>query len=138
MKISALGVEEQRVNVVIDFVDPREHRASLGDAFRVEVRIVVWERPDVLTVPTSSLFRTNGDWSAFVALGDVVRKQTIKIGERNEQFAEVLEGLSAGDKVVAYPGETLKDRSGSAAGASKVTAPGGALTAAPGPRIYRA
>jgi HlyD family secretion protein len=109
MKISALGVEEQRVNVVIDFVDPRERRPSLGDAFRVEVRIVVWEKPDVLLVPTSSLFRTGGDWSAFVAQGNVVVKRTVKIGERNEQSAEVLEGLSAGDKVVAYPGETLKE-----------------------------
>ena len=110
MKISALGVEEQRVNVVIDFVDPRERRASLGDAFRVEVRIVVWEKPDVLTVPTSSLFRTDGDWSVFVAQGDVVHRRTVKIGERNEQAAEVLEGLSAGDRVVAYPGETLEGR----------------------------
>ena len=109
MKISALGVEEQRVNVVIDFVDPRERRPSLGDAFRVEVRIVVWEKPDVLLVPTSSLFRTGGDWSAFVAQGNVVVRRTVKIGERNEQSAEVLEGLSAGDKVVAYPGETLKE-----------------------------
>jgi len=109
MKISALGVEEQRVNVVIDFVDPRERRPSLGDAFRVEVRIVVWEKPDVLLAPTSSLFRTGGDWSAFVAQGNVVVRRTVKIGERNEQSAEVLEGLSAGDKVVAYPGETLKE-----------------------------
>ena len=60
MKISALGVEEQRVNVVIDFVDPRERRASLGDGFRVEVRIVVWEKADAITVPTSSLFRIGG------------------------------------------------------------------------------
>ena len=60
MKISALGVEEQRVNVVIDFVDPREKRASLGDGFRVEVRIVVWEKADAVTVPTSSLFRRQG------------------------------------------------------------------------------
>ena len=109
MKISALGVEEQRVNVVIDFVDPRERRPSLGDAFRVEARIVVWEKPDVLLAPTSSLFRTGGDWSAFVAQGNVVVRRTVKIGERNEQSAEVLEGLSAGDKVVAYPGETLKE-----------------------------
>jgi len=111
MKISALGVEEQRVNVVIDFVDPRERRPSLGDAFRVEVRIVVSEKPDVLLAPTSSLFRTEGEWSAFVVQGDVVHKRLVKIGERNEQFAEVLEGLSAGDKVVTYPGETLKQGS---------------------------
>ena len=109
MKISALGVEEQRVNVVIDFLDPRERRASLGDGFRVEVRIVVWEKPDVLTVPTSSLFRTDGAWSVFVVDAGVVRRRIITVGERNEQSAEVLDGLAAGEVVVAYPGETLTD-----------------------------
>jgi HlyD family secretion protein len=109
MKISALGVEEQRVNVVIDFVDPRERRASLGDGFRVEVSIVVWEKAGVLTVPTSSLFRTDGDWSVFVATDGVAHRRLVKIGERNEQLAEVLDGLAAGEHVVVYPGETLTD-----------------------------
>jgi HlyD family secretion protein len=109
MKISALGVEEQRVNVVIDFVDPRERRESLGDGYRVEVRITIWEKADALTVPTSSLFRSEGEWAVFVIDGDVVRRRIVKIGERNEQAAEVLEGLSAGDRVVAYPGESLTD-----------------------------
>jgi HlyD family secretion protein len=109
LKISALGVEEQRVNVIIDFVDPRDRRASLGDGYRVEVRIVVWEQKDVLTTPTSSLFRTDGDWAVFVVDGDVVRRRPVKIGQRNEQAAEVLEGLTAGERVVAYPGESLGD-----------------------------
>jgi HlyD family secretion protein len=109
MKISALGVEEQRVNVVIDFVDPRERRAQLGDGFRVEVRIVVWEKADVVTVPTNSLFRAEGAWSVFVVGGDTVHRREVKVGERNEQMAEVLKGLSPGDTVVAYPGETLVD-----------------------------
>jgi HlyD family secretion protein len=109
MKISALGVEEQRVNVVIDFETPREARASLGDGYRVEVRIVVWEKADALTVPTSSLFRSGDQWAVFVIEGDVVRRRTIRIGERNEQAAEVLEGLAAGDRVVAYPGESLAE-----------------------------
>ena len=109
MKISALGVEEQRVNVVMDFSDPRERRASLGDGFRVEVRVVVWEQPSALTVATSSLFRTAGDWSVFVLEGDVLRRRTVKIGQRNEQAAEVLDGLREGDLVVAYPGESLAD-----------------------------
>jgi HlyD family secretion protein len=109
MKISALGVEEQRVNVVIDFVDPRERRASLGDGFRVEVRVVVWEKGDVVTVPTSSLFRTAGEWSVFMIDGDVLRRRAVKIGQRNEQAAEVLEGLAPGERVVAYPGESLAD-----------------------------
>jgi len=109
MKISALGVEEQRVNVVIDFVDPRERRAQLGDGFRVEVRIVVWEKADVVTVPTSSLFRAEGAWSVFVVEGGAVHRRTVKVGERNEQSAELLEGLTPGAIVVAYPGETLLD-----------------------------
>ncbi len=109
MKVSALGVEEQRVNVVIDFVEPFEQRASLGDGFRVEVSIVVWEKPDVVSVPTSSLFRTGAAWSVFVAEGGVARLRTVKIGERSEQRAEVLDGLDPGEAVVAYPGETLKD-----------------------------
>ena len=109
MKISALGVEEQRVNVVIDFADPRERRASLGDGFRVEVRVVVWENPSALTVATSSLFRTEGEWSVFVVEGDLLRRRTVRIGQRNEQAAEVLDGLKDGDRVVAYPGESLVD-----------------------------
>ena len=109
MKISALGVEEQRVNVIIDFVDPREKRASLGDGYRVEVRIVTWEKPDALTVPTSSLFRTDGQWSVFLIDGETVKRQPVKIGERNERAAEVLEGLSPGQQVVAYPGESLAE-----------------------------
>jgi len=109
MKISALGVEEQRVNVVIDFADPRERGASLGDGFRVEVRVVVWENPSALTVATSSLFRTEGEWSVFVVEGDLLRRRTVRIGQRNEQAAEVLDGLKDGDRVVAYPGESLVD-----------------------------
>ena len=109
MKISALGVEEQRVNVIVDFVTPRNRRASLGDGYRVEVRIVVWEKEDAVTVPTSSLFRIGEAWSVFAIEGDVVRLRTVKIGERNEQAAEVLEGLTPGERVVAYPGESLTD-----------------------------
>ena len=109
MKISALGVEEQRVNVVIDFADPRERRASLGDGFRVEVRIVVWEKADAVSVPTSSLFRHDGNWAVFVVDGDTLRRRIVGIGQRNDQVAEVLEGLAAGDRVVAYPGESLAD-----------------------------
>ncbi len=109
MKISALGVEEQRVNVIVDFLDPRERRASLGDGFRVEVRVVVWEKADAVTIATSSLFRIGGDWAVFLVDGEVLRRRTVKVGQRNDQSAEVLEGLAAGDRVVAYPGESLSD-----------------------------
>ena len=109
LKISALGVEEQRVNVVIDFVDARDKRAALGDGFRVEVRVVIWESADALTVPTASLFRREGEWSVFLIDGDVLRRRTVKVGQRNEQTAQILEGLSAGERVVAYPGESLAE-----------------------------
>ena len=109
MKISALGVEEQRVNVVIDFLDPRERRPTLGDGFRVEVRIVVWQKADAITVPTSSLFRHEGEWAVFVIEGEILRRRTVKIGQRNDQVAEVVDGLAGGDRVVAYPGESLSD-----------------------------
>ena len=109
LKISALGVEEQRVNVIVDFVDSREKRTALGDGFRVEVRVVIWESADALTVPTASLFRRQGEWSVFVIDGDVLRLRTVKVGQRNEQAAQILEGVSEGERVVAYPGESLSD-----------------------------
>ena len=66
LKVSALGVEEQRVNVIADFVSPKEDWQRLGDGYRVEARFVIWEDEDVLQVPASSLFRVNGGWALFV------------------------------------------------------------------------
>ncbi len=76
---------------------------------RVEVRIVVWQKADALSTPTSSLFRLSGDWAVFTVEGDLLRRKTVKIGQRNDRLAEVQEGLSPGDRVVAYPGESLTD-----------------------------
>jgi HlyD family secretion protein len=109
MKISALGVEEQRVNVVIRFDDPPETRGALGDAFRVEVRILVWERPDVVKVPTSSLFRADGKWAVFAVVDGRLSRREVSIGQRNDREAEVLSGVAPGDRVVEYPGESLTD-----------------------------
>jgi HlyD family secretion protein len=109
MKISALGVEEQRVNVVIHFVDPPEARASLGDGFRVEVRIVVWEQSDVVKVPTSALFRFDSRWAAFVVEDGRLVRREVMIGQRDERDAQVVGGLSPGDRVVVYPGESLAE-----------------------------
>ena len=83
-KISALGVEEQRVNVIIDFADPATARKALGDAYRVEVRIVVWEEADVLKVPVGSLFRRGDDWAVFLIDGG--RARTAARGARSTQF----------------------------------------------------
>jgi HlyD family secretion protein len=108
-KVSALGVEEQRVNVIIDFVDPPQNRAALGDAFRVEARIVIWEQPDVLQVPTGALFRSGDAWAVFVADQDQAHLRTVELGHRNSQAAQVLSGLQVGDQVVLHPSDKVRD-----------------------------
>jgi HlyD family secretion protein len=108
-KVSALGVEEQRVNVIVDFVDPFESRASLGDGFRVEARVVIWQHPDVLRVPAGALFRDQDTWSVFVAQQQRARRQPIAIGHRNSVSAEVREGLSPGQQVVVHPSDKVRD-----------------------------
>lgn len=109
MKLSALGVEEQRVNVIIDFDDPATAASRLGDGFRTEVRIVTWNAADVVQVPIGALFRRNEDWTVYVMTGDVVRAAPVTIGHRNDQTAEVRSGLSPGDVVVLHPPDTLAD-----------------------------
>jgi HlyD family secretion protein len=108
-KISALGVEEQRVNVVIDFEDAREAWNALGDGYRVEVRVVVWESQDVLRVPTSSLFRSGSGWAAFTVSDGDAHLTELQIGRRNGLTAEVLSGLDAGDRVILYPSDAVAD-----------------------------
>ncbi len=108
-KISALGVEEQRVNVIIDLLDPPAARDTLGDGFRVEARIVTWESAGVLTVPTSALFRNDQSWAAFAVAGGRAVAKPIEIGRRNSQFAQVLSGLEQGQSVVAYPSDRVRD-----------------------------
>jgi HlyD family secretion protein len=102
-KISALGVEEQRVWVVMDLVDPPERRLALGDGFRVEVRVVVWEGKDVLQVPTSALFRDEQGWKVFaVENGNAVRR-AVEVGPQNGLAAEIRSGLKEGDQVILHP-----------------------------------
>jgi HlyD family secretion protein len=111
MKVSALGVEEQRVNVVMDFEDPLEAWSALGDAYRVEVRIVIWERDPVLRLPTSSLFRRGDDWAVFAVSGGRAALRTVVIGRRNAAHAELVSGLDGGASVVLHPSDTLEDGS---------------------------
>lgn len=108
-KISALGVEEQRVNVVIDLTDEVDKWSALGDGYRVEVRIVVWEGEDVLKVPVSALFRHEEGWALYVEDGGVARLRAVKVGKRQGLLAEVVEGLEEGDKVVAHPSDDVVD-----------------------------
>jgi HlyD family secretion protein len=105
-KISALGVEEQRVNVVLDFVSTPE---QLGDAYRVEVRVITWQGPSVLKVPLSSLFRRGDDWNVFVAENNRANRRIVKIGHESDLEAEVLDGLREGERVIVHPGNELSD-----------------------------
>ena len=110
MKISALGVEEQRVNVVLDFVESSPAaRASLGDGYRVEVRVVIWESPRVLKVPTSALFRHGEKWAVYRADGGRARRTLVELGHQTAQYAEVTSGLAEGARVILHPGDTLVD-----------------------------
>jgi HlyD family secretion protein len=107
-KVSTLGVEEQRVNVIVDLTDPVEERRSLGDGFRVEARVVIDEARDVLIVPTSALFRVGEQSAVFQVVDGVVRQQPVKIGRQNGLEAEILEGLKEGDKVVLHPSDRIE------------------------------
>ena len=134
MKVSALGVEEQRVNVLMDFDDPVAASALLGDGYRAEVRIVVWEADDVVQVPTSALFRQGEDWAVYVLDGASARLTTVTVDHRNSQWAEVLQGLSPGDEVVVHPPDTLT--AGTEVSRREVAAqrsPATAATSAPAP-----
>jgi HlyD family secretion protein len=105
-KISALGIEEQRVNVIAGIENPP---ASLGDGYRIEASIVVWQDPGALQVPVSSLGRTGEEWSVFVVEDGKAVRRSIKVGERNQRSAVVLEGLSEGDRVIVHPGNEIAD-----------------------------
>ena len=109
MKISALGVEEQRVNVIVDFEDPAEASRLLGDGYRVEVRVVVWEAKDVVITPTSSLFRRGESWAVFVVEDGRARLRTVAVGQRNGLQAQVREGLQPGEQVIVHPADALED-----------------------------
>jgi HlyD family secretion protein len=108
-KISALGVEEQRVNVILDFADPASAWSALGDAYRVEVRIVVWEAADIVKVPTGALFRQGEDWAVYVVEGDRANATVVEVGHQTGREAEIISGVSEGQPVILHPGDTLSD-----------------------------
>jgi HlyD family secretion protein len=110
-KVSALGVEEQRVNVIVDPAGDPSDWAGLGDGYRVELRIVLWETDNVLVVPTGALFREGQTWSVYVMEGEHARKRTVAIGNRNGLEAEVTGGLTEGERVVLYPSELVGEGS---------------------------
>jgi HlyD family secretion protein len=107
-KYSALGVEEQRVETTIRFDDPLEEQANLGHGYRVEVRVIVWESEDAVTVPSSALFRQALKWAVFVVENGRAQQRAVKIGRNNGLRAQVLDGLIPGDRVILFPPSGLK------------------------------
>lgn len=119
-KVSALGVEEQRVNVIaqLDRTPPQ-----LGDGYRVEARVVVWEGPAVLKVPSNALFQDGDHWAVFLVRDGRARRQQVGVGHRNALEAEITDGLAQGDQVVRHPTDKLADGARVAARSSSVSMP---------------
>ncbi len=109
-EISALGIEEQRVNVLVDFAGPPDRWARLGHGFRLDARLVVAAADDVLRVPVTALVRAeDGMWRAFRVVDGRARAVAVEIGRRNDEVAEVRSGVAAGDVVVRFPSERIAD-----------------------------
>ena len=108
-KVSALGVEEQRVNVILDFAGPLDRIWTIGDAFRVEAHIVTHRVEDAVKVPVGALFREGDGWAVFLAEADRAVKRAVKVPRRNGAEAMVEDGLAPGDRVIVYPSDALRD-----------------------------
>ena len=108
-KISALGIEEQRVNVIIDFTSPKEKWSRIAHGFQVDVRIVLWEGKDVLKIPLTALFRDGDQWAVFADNGGNAKKRDVKIGRRTGLEAEILDGVEAGDRILVHPSDKITD-----------------------------
>lgn len=105
-KISALGVEEQRVNVIADLVDAP---GPLGDGYRIEARIVIWSAQDIIKVPGSSLFRVGDAWHVFIVRNGRAREREVRTGRRNQDETQILSGLARDDIIIRYPGNQISD-----------------------------
>lgn len=106
-KFSSLGVEEQRVNAVARFTGPKESHEKLGHGYRVEVRIVIWQKDNILLVPSNALFRVGNDWAVFKVENGVAMQTKLKVGKDNGLKAQILEGISEGDQIILYPSPGL-------------------------------
>ena len=108
-KTSALGIEEQRTEVVLNLLDPPQTWARLGHGFRVVAHIVVWAGSDRILVPIGALFRDGEEWSVLTVVDGKAKRTTITLGQRNSSYAEATEGLEPGDLVINHPGDTVAD-----------------------------
>lgn len=108
-KVSALGVEEQRVNVILEPAPGSAEDVALGDAYRVDIRVVLWEASDVLKVPTSALFRDRDEWAVFVVSDGRARLTRVELGQQTGREAQVVSGLGEGALVIVHPGDLVVD-----------------------------
>jgi HlyD family secretion protein len=108
-KVSALGIEEQRVNVIADFTGPREAYRALGDGFRAHAQIVIWKRQDTIKLPMSALFRQGDGWVVFVVAEGRAHLRAVTIGRRGVREVEVLGGVAEGDRIIVHPGDQVTD-----------------------------
>ena len=108
-KVSALGVEEQRVNILLDFADPPDRRAAISDGFRVIAHIVVWEKPDAVRVPASALFRNGAGWAVFAVRGARAVLTPVTVGRSSDSASEIIRGLGVGDQVIIHPSDRVHD-----------------------------
>jgi HlyD family secretion protein len=108
-RMSALGVEEQRVNVVIDLDEDYEVWRSLGDGYRVEARIIVWRGEDVLRVPASAVFRDGDGWALYTIRDGKAALTSVEVGHRNGLEVEITAGLDSGTEVILHPSDQITD-----------------------------
>ena len=109
-KISSLGVEEQRVLVIVDLTSSDRSEKSLGDGYRLEASFIIWEGKDILQVPASALFRNQEGWAIFVVKNNRALKREVRVGQRTGLVAEVLSGLTEGEEVISHPDNSIEDR----------------------------
>ena len=107
LPISALGIEEQRVDAYFNLVSPSGTRPNLGDGFAVFLRIVEWRADDALQIPLSAAFRDDTGWAVFVALDGVAEKRSVTLGRRNDRMVEVITGLEQAEQVVTHPSDAI-------------------------------
>ena len=108
-KLSSLGVEEQRVLVIVDMTSPPETWQALGDGYRVEANFVIWEGRDILQAPATALFRSGARWAVFVDDGGKAGLRAVEVGKRSRLHAQILSGLKEGERVVVHPDDTVRD-----------------------------
>ena len=109
IKVSALGVEEQRVNVIIDLLDEPTSWAALGHGYRVEAAVTIWRQDEIVQLPVAALFRSGGQWAVYRVEDGRATLRLVEIGQENGRMAQVISGLEAGDSIVMYPGPQIRD-----------------------------